>query len=346
MIVRLVVALALVACGERGGLPDAAVHGWQQLADLPEPVSNNAVAALDGASGCVLVSAMGIDASRTAGGIHAHAWQLGATWQPLPDVPSGGRIVASAVALRDKVYVLAGYSVALDGTETSHAEVDVLDVASQMWSPGPPLPTPIDDAVAVAWRDRWIVVASGWSNIAPVATVQVFDADQGTWATATPFPGAAVFGHAAAISGDEMVLIDGVGETVTHGFRSVLQAWHAQLDPTAPTQIAWTRIADHAGPARYRAAAGSLGGTVVFHGGTADPYNYDGLSYATNQPSAPLADAVAFDVSTATWADPPPPKPTATMDHRGLVGCGTRVFTLGGMEAGPTVTPAVWSYTP
>jgi len=95
-------------------------------------------------------------------------------------------------------------------------------------------------------------------------------------------------------------------------------------------------LPDHPYPARYRAAAGELDGLLAFQGGTSVPYNFDGLSYATDTPSAPLADAIAIDPATTSWVTPIADKPIATMDHRGLVGCGPRVFTVGGMEAGPS----------
>jgi hypothetical protein len=93
-----------------------------------EPVANNAVAALPTPAGCALVTALGIDGSRVAEGIHTRAWMFDGAWTALPDLAGPGRIAGSAVALRGRVYVLGGYSVAPGGPETSHASLDVLDV--------------------------------------------------------------------------------------------------------------------------------------------------------------------------------------------------------------------------
>ena len=312
------------------------------VSSLPEPLSNNAVAALEGPDGCTLVTATGIDGSLVAAGIHTRAFALApdaGAWTALPATPGPPRIAASAVALRGRVYVLGGYSVAAGGAETTHDLVAAWDPVAD-WTMVAPLPVPIDDAVVGAWRDRWIVVVSGWSNTAPVAAVQLYDADTGTWAMATPFPGAAVFGHAGAIAGDELLVVDGV-KSAAGGFAIVKQAWRGALDPERPTEIAWTQLADHPGPARYRAAAGTLGTRLVVHGGTDTPYNFDGRRYDNGQPALPLETAFAFDPASSAFVDELPIKLPATMDHRGLVGCGELGHTIGGMTGGPTSTAVV-----
>ncbi len=333
------------ACGADDVGADAPTSGWVPRTALAEPISDNAVAAVSADGRCTLYSVLGIDASRASSGIHARGYVLdGGLWRVLPDAPGGGRIAASAVSLRGRVYVLGGYSVASTGAETSHAEVDVYDPDAGTWSEAMPLPTPIDDAVAVAWQDRWIVVVSGWSNMQPVAAVQIYDADTGAWASGTAFPGTPVFGHAGSIAGDQLVMIDGVA-TGPGGFTLIDQAWKATLDPTAPTVIRWESLGRHPGPARYRAAAGAIGMTILWAGGTSAPYNYDGLSYATDQPSPPLAETLTFDVASGTFgASLTAPMPT--MDHRGMVGCGDTLTIIGGMTSGPRVTSEVWELRP
>jgi hypothetical protein len=100
------------------------------------------------------------------------------------------------------------------------------------------------------------------------------------------------------------VIVDGVGSSGL-GFAIAHQSWHARLDPSDPTTLSWSQLPDHPGPARYRAAGGSLESSVIVHGGTSEPYNFDGLSYATAEPAPPLSDAIAFDVDRAIWLDPP-----------------------------------------
>lgn len=339
--------LLVAACG--GDDDGSGDPGWTRASALPLPLANNAVAAWDGDGGCTILTAMGIGEGRAAADITARAYTLRPgddAWTEIPDVPASvPRIAASAVAIGGRFYVLGGYSVSPGGAEASTTEVHVYD-PEDGWSTGVPLATAIDDAVAVAWRDRYIVVVSGWSDTAPVADVQIYDAQEDEWQAATAFPGSPVFGHAGALAGDSLVIVDGVASGVT-GFSLVSQAWLGVLDADQPTEIAWTQLEPHPGPPRYRAAGGAVGERVVIHGGTDDPYNFDGLSYDTGEPSPPLASSVVYDVGAGAWltdaTDLPPDKPEATMDHRGLVSCGGALYTVGGMRGGPAVTKEVWA---
>jgi hypothetical protein len=342
----LVLALGLcvlAACGEGGPTGSSAVPSWQPLVALPEPIANNAVAAVADASGCTLYTALGVDATRQRTGIHsrAYAWREGeSAWRPLPPVPGLPRIAASGVSLRGKFWVLGGYSIAPDDSETSHTELVVYDPASDAWSSASPLPVPIDDAVVEVWRDRYNIVVSGWSNVRPVANVQIYDADNDTWSAGTDFPGTPVFGQAGGLVGDEIYLIDGVG-IVNRRFALVNQIWRGTLDPNNPTSIQWISLGTHQGRARYRAAGGTAFGRLLFVGGTDDPYNYDGLSYDSGEPSPPLASQLDINPRTGT-SSVVEARPQATMDHRALVGCGGAVYTLGGMTAGPEVVSSVF----
>jgi N-acetylneuraminic acid mutarotase len=350
--VILAIALGLPACGgdsssevPDASLADAAPPAWSPAPPLPAALSNNTVAAVDDGDACTLYTAMGIGGALTGADIVAStaAWSEGdAAWRTLPDLPSSaGRVAGSSVALRGKLYVLGGYSVGPGTTETSFAAVDVFDPASGQWSSAPDLPIAIDDAVAVTWRDRWIVVVSGWSTNNNVDAVQIYDAETNSWAMGTAFPGTAAFGHAGAIVGDSLLVIDGVG--TAGGFTLVNQAWLATLDPANPTTISWTDLGMHPGPLRYRAAGGdTASGMMWFHGGTADAYNFNGLSYDTGLAAPPEATTLTFDPVSRTFATLGVPKPTATMDHRSLARCGRRIYSVGGMVAGPAATSDTW----
>jgi N-acetylneuraminic acid mutarotase len=236
------------ACGGSSGgeAPDAAPPAWAASVALPVALSNNAVTSVTDGAGCSLYSVMGIGGALTASDIipSAYRWREGeGAWSKLPDMPtSAPRVAAHAVGLRGQLYVIGGYSVGPGTAETSFVAMDVYDPAGG-WSAAPSLPIPIDDAVVAAWRDRWIVVVSGWSNTSNVDAVQIYDADTQQWAMGTPFPGTAAFGPAGALAQDELLIIDGVGDQ--GGFDLVNQAWLGELDPDDPTD---------------------------------DPYNYNGLS--------------------------------------------------------------------
>jgi hypothetical protein len=345
--------LALSACGDDAGRADAgpgsdAQVGWARGVDLPEVLSNNALAAVETEGGCMVFSMLGIDSSLSVNGIHNRGfrWREGdEEWINLPPVPGPGRLAANAVGLRGEPYLIGGYDVAAGGTETSHTSLQRFDLRTGRWEGMAELPVPIDDAGVVVWRDRYIVVVSGWSNTGNVDAVQIYDVETDSWTMGTAFPGTTVFGQAAAIAGDELILIDGVRSGVA-GFRLVNQAWRGTLNPNTPEVIEWTDLGAHPGPARYRAAAGTSGaGALWFHGGTAEPYNFDGLRYDNSQPATPLASTLLYEggqFSEGSIAD----KPTATMDHRAMVSCGERLLTVGGMTEGPAATSQVWTIVP
>jgi hypothetical protein len=319
-------------------------RGWSRAVALPEPLSNNAVASVEGSDGCTVVTALGLTAPRASAiTSHAYAWTVGTpAWRRLPDVPGKPRIAASAVSLRGRVFVLGGYDVAPDGTETSHAEMVALDLKRSLWTTETALPVAIDDAVAVTFADRFIVVVSGWSTTAPVATTQVYDADTGTWTVGTPFPGTPVFGHAAAAFGNSMIVIDGVAQTAA-GYAIKAQAWRGVFDPMQPANIVWSDLGKHVGPPLYRAAGVSAAdGSLLFSGGSADPYNFDGLSYKSQSPSRPEAQTLSFDLRKLSFSTLAPTKPEPTMDHRALARCGAAVYAVGGMVQGGAVRPSVW----
>lgn len=345
--------MAALGCSGPSSRPDAqsvpdAQVGWAREPDLPEPVSNNAVASVETEGGCMIFSLLGIDSSRATAGIHNRGFRMregDTSWISLPNIPGPPRLATNAVGLRGEPYVLGGYEVTVSGTEVTANTLQRFNLTNGQWETLAPLPTPVDDVGAVVWRDRYIVVVSGWSGTANVDAVQIYDADTDAWIAATSFPGTAVFGQAMAIAGDELIIIDGV-RSGPGGFSLVNQAWRATLNPDQPAQIEWTDLGQHPGPARYRAAGGTTkAGALWFHGGTSEPYNFDGLRYDNGQPAPPLASTLSYFEGAFSTSDVPD-KPTATMDHRSLVSCGERVLTVGGMTEGPAVTNQVWSIVP
>ncbi|MCP4444958.1 MAG: hypothetical protein GY811_06380 [Myxococcales bacterium] len=74
-------ASACSGCDEPGGgadariLPDAQTN-WARGPDLPEPVSNNALASVETEGGCMIFSLLGIDASLQDDGIHNRGFRL------------------------------------------------------------------------------------------------------------------------------------------------------------------------------------------------------------------------------------------------------------------------------
>ena len=338
--VVIVLGALLAACA-----PPPARAGARALdpPPLPAPIANNAVAAVRGSAGWTLLSTLGIDSTKIWSGVTttSYRWDEGApAWREIAPPPGPGRLAATAQTVGALVYVLGGYTVAADGAERSVPEVDVYDPVAETWRRAAPIPIPVDDAVSGVWRDSLIYLVSGWHDTDNEAAVQVYDPANDAWAAATPIPGPPVFGHAGGISGDAIVYVDGTRvDRDPRAFRIEPSSWIGRIDPTRPSEIAWERLPDHPGPPLYRAAAIGAGDRVVFAGGSDNPYNFDGVGY-DGRPSEPSAAVFAYDVVANAWLEAADLE-VATMDHRNLVAADGRLYSIGGMVAGQTVTTRV-----
>ena len=339
--------LALLSAEFSAARPPGATIEVERLAELPQAVSNNAVAAWPVDGELRLVSLLGLGPGKTWRDITsaAHAWSAPGGWTPLPPLDiRDGRLAASAAVAGGALYLFGGYTVAEDGHEVSTPEVFRMTRPEDGWGRVADMPVPVDDAVLGVYRDRWIYVVSGWHDIGNVNLVQVLDTRDGTWTQATPYPGEPVFGHAGALSDDTLVICDGVRiEYPVEGSRQFLpvdECWAGTIDPEAVRRIAWRPLPPHPGAARYRMASGVAGdGRVVFAGGSTNPYNYDGIGY-DGRPSEPEDLVFSLDPATGEWACHGR-LAVATMDHRGLPEHDGWLHVIGGMRAGQQVSGEV-----
>lgn len=330
---------------------------WQAGPDLPEPIANNAVAALEVDGQTHVYTFMGLDSTKLWSGVHArgYEWVVGeGGWSPLPAVPGPGRLAGTAQAWEGRVYVFGGYTVAEDGSESSLPNVDIYEPLDRTWRSGAPIPVPVDDAVSGIWRDSLIVLVSGWHDTDNVSDVQWYDPAADRWVSGPPIPGTPVFGHAGAVAGDHVVYVGGAN---TRGTRPRYQiepgTWAGRIVPDAhPSQVGgaapavdWVPADTHPGPLRYRAAAAGVEDWVVFAGGTDNPYNYSGIGY-DGVPAQATTSVFGFHGPTGRWSSGPP-LPAASMDHRTLGVAGGRVFLVGGMDGAQQVVRHVrWARAP
>jgi hypothetical protein len=350
--VTLSVACASPAATVSGLAPASSpADTWRvtRAADLPEPLANNAVAAATIAGRPHLFSFLGIGPTRDHRTISTRAYVLdleSGRWERLPDVPGRlGRLAATAQGLGRRVFVFGGYEVAADGSETTSAATDIYHVDERRYSRGRDAPVPLDDSVSGVWRDRLIYLVSGWSTNRTVTTVQAYDPAADVWLDATPIPGTPVFGHAGGVIDDAIVYCGGARMLGAGGpkYGPNSECFRGDIDPGRPTQVTWRAIAAHPGPPRYRAAAGPVrtttGAGVLFVGGTANPYNFNGIGY-DGRPAEPEPTSWLYDVANDRWIAGPS-LDVPTMDHRGLVTAGGAWWTIGGFTAGQTVSTHV-----
>ncbi len=317
---------------------------WLEGPPLPQPITNNAVAAVEIDGRVSVFSFLGLDSTRVWSGVTnaAYRWDVGdSAWRSIAPVPGPGRLASTAHVVDGLIYVIGGYTVARTGAEKSLPDVNVYDPVAERWTRGADMPVPTDDAVAGVWRGDRIVVVSGWHDTGNVRDVQIYEPATDRWTSTTPIPGAPVFGHTGSVVGDRVVYVDGAA-VVDARPRFVVDtaSWMGALGPGESTTVTWSAVARHPGPPLYRAAAGTAGNLALFIGGTDNPYNYNGIGY-DRSPAAPLHQVLAFDPAEGRWSHLTPP-PIATMDHRNAPTAGGSIFLVGGMTAGQRVSARVW----
>ncbi|RMG80352.1 MAG: hypothetical protein D6707_06565, partial [Bacteroidetes bacterium] len=224
---------------------------WEisELAPLPEPVSNNAVASATVNGNTYVYSFCGIDSSKTHSGIHLKSFRFDVNqnlWESLPDVPDTlGKIAASASRIKDTIYIIGGYHVMPNGYEYTSNKVHRFNVVTnQFMSDGAPVTVPVDDHVQAAWRDSLIFVITGWSGSGfsggNVANVQIYNPSLNSWMQATPVPNNNIyksFGASGVIIGDTIYYYGGANGS---SFGPQNQLRKGVINPSDPTQISWS----------------------------------------------------------------------------------------------------------
>lgn len=331
----------------------SALQASECIPPLPEPHGNNAVttAVVEGRQ--TLFSFAGLKVGKTWQDTSKEAYMFGegdGAWTRLPDIPvSEGRLAATVEAVAGKVYYFGGYTVAEDGAEVSTPENFLFDPITKKYSRIADMPTPTDDAVSFVYQDRYIYLVSGWHNTGNIRNVQVYDTQGESWFLATEYPGSPVFGHAGGIVGNRFVIADGVAvvgvdENGRRQFDTVNEGWMGTIHPEDPAQITYRRLPQLPGRGHYRMGGegDEAGNRVLFVGGTPNAYNYNGIGY-DGDPSKPQKHVFAWDFSKDNWVAYED-KPTASMDHRGLMKWRNDWITVGGMVDGQAVTGDVLAW--
>ncbi|MDT8320604.1 MAG: hypothetical protein RQ826_08770 [Xanthomonadales bacterium] len=340
---RLLCVLVLLASGPAAALPPP----------LPEPRSNNPVARVGDAGRALWFTGLGLSAGKSWRDLRSDGWiyreGIDEQWQPVPGLPEfeglAGRLGSHAVVVDDAVHVIGGYTVAADHSERSTPGIYRLRLEpSASWQRVAGMPVPVDDAVALVYRNRFVYLLSGWSNTGNVNLVQVWDSRNNTWQQAEPWPGKPVFGHAGGIVGNRLAVCGGAWvDYPADGPRRFLESdecWLASIREDDIRRLDWKPLPPMPGGPRYRAGARGLtrDGTplVVFAGGADRPYNYDGQGYDGEEANA-LATVVSVNPESGQWhCHAPMPEPG--MDYRGLLASDTTLILIGGMDGQRKVT--------
>ena len=275
-----------------------------RIPPMPAAVCGNAVASLKG--GLELYSLMGIGPKKTWDDITNKVYVLrmaSAKWaegQPVPGV--AGRLGASAIGLKDKIFVFGGYVLDAEGVQIIVGDVNAYLTEERKWFRAEDIPVPVERAVIGLNQNRYIYLVGGRSKNGPVNNVQVYDIEKNTWSQATPFPGTPVFGHSGSLADDAIVFVDGAKKNTGAGSPYVAsdECWLGRIDRKDRNKIAWSKLPAHPGPGRFGIVAGEHGHTIVFSGGTTGPHDYKGLD-ADGKEAEVSSVTFSYDVHSNKW---------------------------------------------
>lgn len=317
------------------------------LSELPEAVSNNAVSLVSHNKAIELYSFNGLSSGKSYLDIHNKGFKYSNNqWQRLKTPHYFKNVLAStSVSIGDFIYLIGGYTVAEDHSEISTPEIYKLNTKTDIWSLETSMPIPVDDTVALVYKQRYIYLVSGWFDKDNVSQVQVYDTFEQKWFEATPFPAPAVFGHAGGIVNEQILICDGVKvvnyENKPREFVASSECWLGLISKLDPLNIEWEQIPHHSGTAYYRMAASgvSKNNRIVFAGGSDNPYNYDGIGY-NKIPSSASDLLFSYNLGSKEWHFSQLKLPK-NMDHRALLHDGEWFYIIGGMESNQLISNKV-----
>lgn len=315
-----------------------------KIPPMPVAVTANAVAALKG--GLEVYSLMGVGPRKTWDDITNKVYVLhlaSGKWsdgRPVPGV--AGRLGASAISARGKIFLFGGYVVDGQENEMTVGVVNAYLPQDQRWYSAEDIPIPVDSAVIGMNQDRYIYLVGGRSKNGAINNVQVYDVEKNTWSDATPFPGTPVFGHAGGLTDDTIVFVDGAKKNTAGGAAYVAsdECWLGKIDRKDPDKIEWSKLPPHPGTARFGIVAGPADHKIVFSGGTASPHNYKGLDYE-GKPAELSTVTFTYDVHGSRWETVTDDTFDVRTDSGGIVSTPVGFMTVGGMVANQAVTGRV-----
>ena len=211
---------------------------WQEMADMPMPISNNAVTTGSEGGELYLYSFGGIDSTKIFSGITQNSFRYRVsddTWEEIAPLPTSLPLIAAAASnVNNRIYIIGGYNVSVSGLEESSNEVIIYDPESNMYvSGGADIPVPIDDHVQCVWRDSLIFVITGWSNTTNVDNVQIYNPSLNTWSEGTSIPNHVnykVFGGSGTIVGDTIYYYSGATTSTAFSGNKKIRMGHCSTN--------------------------------------------------------------------------------------------------------------------
>ncbi|WP_107039599.1 Kelch repeat-containing protein [Brumimicrobium mesophilum] len=308
---------------------------WTKVAPLPFATSNNAVVEAVVGNNKFMYSFGGITGSLTQSEIHKRVFKYDVSqdiWSEMDGVPdSTGKLASGASYVNGKIYLIGGYHVQINGTETSSNKVHIYNPQTDVFeADGSPIPIPIDDHVQAVWRDSLIYIITGWSNTGNIPDVQIYNPELNYWMMGSPTPNNSnfkSFGASGYILGDTIYYLGGVRDTPTFLANNILRK--GVIDKNDPTQIEWSIVNSNNGEPLYRSACSAHDKTIFWIGGSKEAYNFDAITYYSNKPVVPNMRTFELDLENKSQNNYFSAQ-TQAMDLRGIAKLGGGNWMIAG----------------
>ncbi len=324
-------------------LVGAQVWETETMAPMPEARANSAIAgAIVNGTPCIY-SFAGIDSTKIWSGISNRSFRYITgfdVWYEIPALPMEIEVIAAgASTVKNKIYIMGGYTVKQNGSEVSSDQNFEFDPVNIEYVEKAKIPRAIDDQVQCVWRDSLIYVISGWSNTTNVNDVQIYNPSNDTWLDGTPVPDNSaykVFGASGEIIGDTIYYAGGTG-ILGFNFELVPYLRKGVINPDNPAEIEWI-LEENDLALGYRMGATTYKDQVLWIGGSLVSYNYDGIAYNGSGGVSATERILTYSPQTGSLIESNNVIPP-TMDLRGIGKVSDQeYYIIGGMENDQKVT--------
>lgn len=321
----------------------------EEVGNLPESVSNNAVC--EGVINGVpyIYSFGGIDSTKLYSGIHLKSFRYNTSTglaESIADLPDTlGKIASAANRVGDTIYITGGYHVFSNSNEVSSSKIHRFNIVTNSFmTDGLDIPLSTDDHVQAVWRDSLIYLITGWHNTGNIPNVQIYNPYTNSWLVGSPVPNNNIyksFGASGTIVNDTIYYFGGASSG-NFGAQNFIRK--GVIDQNDPTQIDWSYSVPNTGVRGYRSACTNVFNTIHWIGGSKVTYNFDGIAYNGSGGVSIANRDLYFDINHVNWSEDNTSE--IPMDLRGIGNVNDSVkYIMGGMIDNQMVTNKIYKLT-
>lgn len=270
---------------------------WTTKASLPSFPRSETVAVSDG----TFVYLIG---GRPVSLVGHDLWRYSPTnnnWTSLTPMPTSRATEHMAVYSNGNIYVVGGRTTDAPTDGGDLAILEIYNVASNTWTTGSPLPSPLADGHAVLQNGK-IYVFGGFTTTGTASTnTYIYDISSGVWLTGSSSP-VGVIDPAAGVCGPQIYLIGGstaqLGlQNSNYAYNPLTDTWNSSL--SIPTPTAEVEAISYKG--QIFVVSGGIFGSGGFNPANQIFHCADNMLYVSpgQQPVQPAGSMIAYKIKVS-----------------------------------------------